>query len=182
MERALGLSIDPQERREGLDWSGSSARGRSTCGVSLCWSGCGSQERAEEQRSIQGPQRQKWKLTQLMPRSEPTPSPPGPTLVLISTSSNVPRNSISYKITSRVPGEPEAPFITARLSGDHAAVARGFPSVGCWPMAGREANWHLGRLGYFFHWVCSFWVNRHQVSSLHEPKESLQTCHVAQIK
>lgn len=54
------------------------------------------------------------------------PSPPGPTLVLISTSSNVPRNSISYKITSRVPGEPEAPFITARLSGDHAALPVNF--------------------------------------------------------
>lgn len=67
----------------------------------------------------QGYQRQKWEPT----GSEPTPSPPGPTLVFISTSSNVPRNSISYKITSQVPREPEALFIIMGLSGDHT-VAR----------------------------------------------------------
>lgn len=57
------------------------------------------------------------------PGSEPTRSPPGPTLVFISTSPNVPRNSISYKITSQVPREPEALFIITGLSGDHT-VAR----------------------------------------------------------
>lgn len=46
-------------------------------------------------------------LTQLMPKPEPTLGPPGPTLVLISTSSNLPRNSIFYKITRQVPREPK---------------------------------------------------------------------------
>lgn len=46
--------------------------------------------------------------------------------MLISTSSNVPRNSISYKITSQVPGELEAPFITASRSGAHAALPLNF--------------------------------------------------------
>lgn len=69
-----------------------------------------------------------------LPRSQRAhPGPPGPSLVLISISSNVPRNSISYEITSRVPREPEALFTTARLSGDRAAVPLGFPSLGCWP-------------------------------------------------
>lgn len=39
--------------------------------------------------------------------------------MFISTSPNVPRNSISYKITSQVPREPEALFIITGLSGDH---------------------------------------------------------------
>lgn len=46
-------------------------------------------------------------LTQLVPKPEPTLSPPGHTLVLISTSSNLPRNSIFYKITRQVPREPK---------------------------------------------------------------------------
>lgn len=122
-------------------------------------------------------QRQKWEPT----GSEPTPSPPGPTLVFISTSPNVPRNSISYKITSRPKGARSPIYHHQTFWGPHCCAC-GFPSVGCWPAVQSGTYWHIYRLGCFFHRICNFWVNRHQISSWHKPKESLQTRQAAQIK
>lgn len=68
-------------------------------------------------------------LTQLMPKPEPTLGPPGPTLVLISTSSNLPRNSIFYKITRQVPREAQ-PYSSQPASLRTSLSACGSPPVG----------------------------------------------------
>lgn len=71
-------------------------------------------------------------LTQLVPKPEPTLSPPGHTLVLISTSSNLPRNSIFYKITRQVPREPK-PYSSEPASQRTSLSA---PCIPSWREAG----------------------------------------------
>lgn len=71
-------------------------------------------------------------LTQLLPEPEPTLGPPGHTLVLISTSPNLPRNSIFYKITRQVPREPK-PYSSEPASRRTSLSALRIPS---WREAG----------------------------------------------
>lgn len=71
-------------------------------------------------------------VTQLLPEPEPTLGPPGHTLELISTSPNLPRNSIFYKITRQVPREPK-PYSSEPASWRTSLSALWIPS---WREAG----------------------------------------------